>query len=360
MRAGLWMQKLNPRPVPVSRREMTTSKTTIKSTIKSIGIIGAGAWGTALATVAARAGMQTILWAHNPEIAADINSKHENAAYLPGIHLDDAIIATTHLADIAQSQVLLFVTPAQALRSIAQDLNAHINKPTIMAICSKGLERGTNLLLSQVLEQTLPNAIPCILSGPSFAADVAAGLPTAVTLACEDITVADDLTQALGSSSFRPYASSDIIGAQIGGAVKNVLAIACGIVEGRSLGQSARSALTSRGFAELTRFGLAQGAKIETLGGLSGLGDLILTCSSQMSRNMSLGYALGEGIPLQDILKSRKTVTEGVHTAGVICDIAASKGIEMPICEAVRDITEGVVSVPEAIDALMARPFKQE
>jgi len=328
--------------------------------IKTIGIIGAGAWGTALATVAARSGGQVRLWARNRELAARINTKHENETYLPGIVLDKAISASSDLAEFAEPDALLLVTPAQALRGIAAELAGHISRPVPVAICSKGLERGTNKLLSDVLMQVLPQAIPAVLSGPGFAEDVARGLPTAVTLAACDNTIAQALSHALGSPAFRPYASTDLIGAQLGGAVKNVLAIACGIVAGRALGQSARSALTCRGFAELTRFALAHGAKIETLGGLSGLGDLILTCSSQHSRNMSLGYALGEGGCLEEILQARKTVTEGVHTAGVVCKMAAQKGIEMPICEAVRDICAGILSVDEAIENLMTRPFKQE
>ncbi len=329
-------------------------------TIKNIGIIGAGAWGTALAMVAVRSGCRVALWARNPAVAAAINNHHENREYLPGIGLDRTIVATSDLADFTGKDALLLVTPAQSLGKTASDLEPHIKHPLPVAICSKGLERGTNRLLSDVLEQVMPQAIACILSGPSFAIDVAHHLPTAVTLASDDVKTAEALARALGSPSFRPYASGDIIGAQIGGAVKNVLAIACGIVEGRSLGQSARSALTCRGFAELTRFALAHGGKIETLGGLSGLGDLILTCSSQMSRNMSLGYALGQGNSLEQIMKSRNSVTEGVHTAGVVCEIAAQKNIEMPICEAVRDICAGSISVDQAIENLMARPFRQE
>jgi len=328
--------------------------------INTIGIAGAGAWGTALATVATRAGCQVTLWAHNPEVADDINTAHENRNYLPGVDLNKAIKATGTLADIADCEAVLVVTPAQTLRTIATNLAPYVTQELPVVICSKGLERDTNMALSDVLEHTMPQAVPCILSGPSFAADVARGLPTAVTLASKNIKTAEALVRTLGSSSFRPYASDDLIGAQIGGAVKNVLAIACGIVEGRSLGQSARAALTSRGFAELVRFGLGHGAKIETLSGLSGLGDLILTCSSRMSRNMSLGYALGEGSSLPQILKIRKTVTEGVHTASVVCEIAKQKGIEMPICEAVRDIVEGSKTVDQAIENLMARPFRQE
>jgi len=332
----------------------------MSAAINTIGIIGAGAWGTALATVAVRSARQVTLWAHNPDIATSINARHENTSYLPGIHLDMTIIATGNLADISNCDAVLLVTPAQALRQIATELSPHIQQPLPVIICSKGLERDTDMLLSDVLKQTLPQAIPCILSGPSFAADVANGLPTAVTLASDNIETAQAVAHALGSPTFRPYASNDLIGAQIGGAVKNVLAIACGIVEGRSLGQSARAALTSRGFAELVRFGLAHGARIETLGGLSGLGDLILTCSSQMSRNMSLGYALGQGSTLHQVLKTRKTITEGVHTASVVCKIATQKGIEMPICQAVRDICEDRTSVDQAIQNLMARPFSQE
>ncbi len=328
--------------------------------LKNIGIIGAGAWGTALATVAVRSGCRATLWARDREVATSINMHHENRKYLPGIDLDDTIVATGDLADFADKDALLFVTPAQALGETAKSLSLHIKHPLPVAICSKGLERGTNRLLSDVLKQAMPHAVTCILSGPSFAVDVANHLPTAVTLASEDIEIAEALAGALGSSSFRPYASHDIIGAQIGGAVKNVLAIACGIVEGKSLGESARSALTCRGFAELARFALAHGAHMETLGGLSGLGDLILTCSSQTSRNMSLGYALGQGKSLEEIMKTRNAVTEGVHTASVVCEIAASKNIEMPICQAVRDIVASNATVDQAIEKLMARPFRQE
>ncbi len=328
--------------------------------LKNIGIIGAGAWGTALATAVVRSGGRVTLLAHSPEVTNEINKHHENRKYLPGIPLDETIVATSDLADFADKDALLFVTPAQILGETANQLSQYIKHPLPAVICSKGLERGSNRLLSDVLGQEMPQAVICILSGPSFAVDVANHLPTAVTLASENIDIAQALAHALGSPSFRPYASKDIIGAQIGGAVKNVLAIACGIVEGKALGQSARSALTCRGFAELTRFALAHGAHMETLGGLSGLGDLILTCSSQTSRNMSLGYALGQGKSLEETMKTRNAVTEGVHTAGVVCEIAASKNIEMPICEAVRDIVAGNATVDQAIEKLMARPFKQE
>ena len=331
------------------------------SAYQNIGVIGAGAWGTALATAAHRAGRNVTLWAHNPKVADTIKTTGENTAYLPGIQLNAEIEATADLSmACTQKDALLLVTPAQSLRTILEELKTHVKKDLPIVICSKGFERHTNALLSDIVRDVLPQAHACILSGPSFAADVANGLPTAVTLAAEKLKIAVALSNTLGSRSLRPYASDDLIGAQVGGAVKNVLAIACGIVVGKSLGESARSALTCRGFAELTRFGIAHGARIETLGGLSGLGDLILTCTSRKSRNMSLGLALGEGAALADIMSQRTAVTEGVHTASVVCEMAAAKNIEMPVCEAIRDITAGTVSVDAAIETLMARPFRQE
>lgn len=329
-------------------------------TINSIGIVGAGAWGTALASIAARAGRQVTLWAYEPEVADAINSAHENRLYLPGIPLDPGIRATTDQTVVANCDAVLLVCPAQTMRSVTSSLAEDVPAGTPLAICAKGIEQTTGRLMTQVIEETVPHAIPAVLSGPSFAADVARDLPTAVTLACEDDDVGGALIDAIGILTFRPYLASDLIGAEIGGSVKNVLAIACGIVDGKKLGASAAAALTARGFAELTRLGVALGARAETLGGLSGLGDLILTCGSRQSRNMSLGAALGEGRRLEDVLGERVSVAEGVATAPAVVDLAHRHGVEMPICEAVASVVTGTSSVDDAITALLSRPFRRE
>ena len=328
--------------------------------IKSIGVVGGGAWGTALATVAARAGRDVLIWAREPEVVDAINRTHENTPFLSGVALAPEIRATVDLADMSDRDALLLVTPAQALRTVTGNLVPHLGGSVPLVVCSKGMERDTNALMSDVLKDVRADAEVQILSGPSFAADVARGLPTAVTLAAKDVDHAKPVAQALSGPTFRPYLSGDLIGAQVGGAVKNVLAIACGIVDGKGLGASARAALTARGFAELQRFGTALGAKPETLSGLSGLGDLILTCTSAQSRNMSLGMALGEGQTIGDILNSRTSVSEGAYTARVVVDMAASLGIEMPISSAVCDIVEETVDVDGAIERLLNRPIRAE
>lgn len=329
-----------------------------------IGVIGGGAWGTALAQVCARAGTgrarRVTLWARESEVVEAVNTHHENAAFLPGIALDPVIHATGALEELAPADALLMVTPAQHMRTVCAGLAPSLRAGTPVLLCAKGVEQGTHKLLTDVLGEALPQATPAVLSGPSFAAEVARGLPTAVTLACGDESLAAALVAAIGIPTFRPYYSSDLIGAEIGGAVKNVLAIACGIVEGKKLGASARAALTTRGFAEMTRLGLALGARAETLAGLSGLGDLVLTCNSPQSRNMSLGLALGEGKSLAEILSVRAAVTEGVHSATAIVDLAATLKIEMPISQAVASIVTGKADIDEAIAALLTRPFKSE
>lgn len=328
-----------------------------------IGVVGAGAWGTALAQVAARAGgpaRRVTLWAREPEIVEAVNAAHENKTFLPGITLEPTIRATSDMSAMADASAILMVTPAQFMRASLESLKPHVRPATPILLCAKGVEQGSHKLLTEVLAEVLPDAIPAVLSGPSFAAEVARGLPTAVTLACEDEALANRLMQALGIPTFRPYFSPDLIGAEIGGAVKNVLAIACGIVEGKKFGASARAALTTRGFAEMTRLGLALGARAETLAGLSGLGDLVLTCNSPQSRNMSLGLALGEGKTLDEIMGARSAVTEGVHSANAVVELAASLKIEMPISEAVAAIVTGKSSVDNAIMSLLTRPFKSE
>ncbi len=326
----------------------------------SIGIVGSGAWGTALAATIRRAGRNVVLWAHEAEVAAGINATRKNAAYLPDILLECGIRATTDLAEIAAQGVVLLVTPAQHLRATARSL-APLWRPGAPAvICAKGIEQGTLAMMTEVVEAELPTAAIAVLSGPTFAIEVAKGLPTAVTLACADQVLGKRLVEAVGTPTFRPYLADDLIGAEIGGAVKNVLAIACGIVEGRGMGDNARAALITRGLAELTRLAVAKGGRAETLMGLSGLGDLILTASSTQSRNYSLGLALGQGRSLADILASRRAVTEGVWSAGAVVELAGRLGIEMPICAGVDQVINRGQDLDQAIAALLNRPFRAE
>jgi glycerol-3-phosphate dehydrogenase (NAD(P)+) len=328
--------------------------------LDSIGVIGGGAWGTALAQTLRLAGRDVLLWARETDVADDINTRHVNATFLPGVALDDALRATTDLTEIAHADAILMVAPAQHVRTVATTLKPHLKSGQPVVNCAKGIERTTGKLMSQVLAESLPDALLAALSGPSFAADVARGLPTALTIACDPEDMGRGLAQALGYRHFRLYWSRDRLGVEIGGAVKNVLAIAAGIVAGKALGASAHAALVARGFAELRRFGEALGAEAETLMGLSGLGDLILTCGSPQSRNMSLGRALGEGRTLDEILGTRRAVTEGVWTAAAVVKLARAKGVEMPIAEAVHAIVEGHAEVDDAIAALLSRPFKAE
>ncbi|CAA7616123.1 Glycerol-3-phosphate dehydrogenase (NAD(P)+) [Candidatus Terasakiella magnetica] len=328
--------------------------------MQSIGVVGAGAWGTALALTARRAGRDVVLWARESQVVAAINSAHLNAEYLPGITLDSAIIATTDHARVAAADAVLLVAPAQHLRATCRALAPHWRAGVPAVICAKGIELSTCALMQDAVAAELPRAPIAVLSGPTFAIEVARGLPTAITLACADDVLGRKLVAALGTSSFRPYLSDDLAGSQMGGAVKNVLAIACGIVEGRGLGDNARAALITRGLAELVRLAVAKGGRPETLMGLSGLGDLILTASSVQSRNYSLGFALGEGRALADILAERHSVTEGVYTAGAVVDMAGRIGVEMPICAAVDAVINRGTGVDEAIQGLLSRPFRAE
>jgi glycerol-3-phosphate dehydrogenase (NAD(P)+) len=322
-----------------------------------IGVIGGGAWGTALAQVAAADGGEALLWALEAEVVAAINGSHENPAYLPGVPLSPAIRATGELGDLAGCDALLLVVPAQHLRGV---LGRIAPGAAPLVLCAKGIEAGTGLLMSEVAAALRPGSPLAVLSGPTFAHEVAAGLPTAVTLACEDEALGAALAARLARPAFRPYVAADVVGAEIGGAVKNVLAIACGVVEGRGLGQNARAALISRGFAEMTRFGLAKGARVETLAGLSGLGDLVLTCSSTSSRNFSLGKGLGEGKSARDLLADRRTVAEGAFTAPVLAEVAGRMGVDMPIVAAVCALLDGKAGVDEVVDTLLARPLRSE
>lgn len=325
--------------------------------IERIGVIGGGAWGTALAQVATAGGEETLIWAREPEVVESINAAHENRLFLRGIALSPAIRATASLDDLRQCEALLVVTPAQHMRGVLATLS---RTAAPLVLCAKGIEEATTKLMHDVAREEQPDAPIAVLSGPTFAHEVAAGLPAAVTLAVEDQAIGEQLRARLARPSFRPYLSTDVVGAEIGGAVKNVLAIACGVVEGRGLGQNARAALISRGFAEMARFGLARGARIETLAGLSGLGDLVLTCSSESSRNFSLGKGLGEGRPAAELLTDRRTVAEGAFTAPVLERAAREAGIDMPIVAAVNALLSGAASVEEVLESLLSRPLKSE
>lgn len=329
-------------------------------TFNSIGIVGGGAWGTALGQTMRLAGREVLIWAREPEVVAEIGASRSNSAFLPGVALDPGLRATADLSEVAPCDVVLMVAPAQHVRAVGAELAPHLAPGKPLVVCAKGLEQATGKLLGEVVAETLPRAALAVLSGPSFAADVVRGLPAALTLACADETLGVHLAGSLGYRQFRLYRSTDVVGVQLGGAVKNVLAIAAGIVEGKGLGASAHAALVTRGFAELRRFGEALGARPETLMGLSGLGDLLLTCGSPQSRNMSLGRALGQGQALEAVLGSRRSVAEGVYTAAAVAKVAAEKGIDMPISAAVHAIVAGKATVDQAIDALLSRPFKVE
>jgi glycerol-3-phosphate dehydrogenase (NAD(P)+) len=322
-----------------------------------IGVVGGGAWGTALAQVAASEAGDVRIWALEPEVVEAINRDHRNPAYLKGIALDPAIRASGDLAELAGCDAFLVVTPAQHLRAVVAGLPAR-GQPLVL--CAKGIEDGSGLLMHEVAGEVQPGSPLAVLSGPTFAHEVAAGLPTAITLAAEDQTLGESLIARIARPAFRPYYSDDLAGAEVGGAVKNVLAIACGVVEGRRLGQNARAALISRGFAEMTRFGLAKGARAETLAGLSGLGDLVLTCSSTSSRNFSLGKGIGEGARPADLLADRRTVAEGAFTAPVLRRAADALGVDMPIVAAVCALLAEEASVDEIVGRLLARPLRSE
>lgn len=323
----------------------------------SIGIIGGGAWGTALAQVLASDGSGVLLWAHERAVVESINSAHANPAFLPGIALAHSITATAVLADLAACSILLAVAPAQHLAAL---LGAMPGKAQPIILCAKGMEQSTGKLMCDVAADALWAGPIAVLSGPTFAHEVGAGLPAAVTLACSDGAVAEALAARIARPNFRPYVSTDVIGAEIGGVVKNVLAIACGVVDGAGLGQNARAALISRGFAEMIRYGLARGAQMETLAGLAGLGDLVLTCSSTRSRNFSLGRSLGEGRSAAAQLANSATVAEGAYSAAILVSDAARRGVDMPICAAVADLIASKITASQAIAALLSRPLKRE
>jgi len=322
-----------------------------------LGVIGGGAWGTALAQVASAGGRETLLWALEEGVVQSVNRKHENALFLAGVPLNPAIRATGKLADLDSCDAWLVVTPAQHMRAVLERA-PDCAKPLVL--CAKGIEERSGALLHQVAKEVCADSAIAVLSGPTFAHEVARGLPTAVTLAAEEGGLAEQLRDAIGRPAFRVYLTDDVAGAEIGGAVKNVLAIACGVVEGKGLGQNARAALIGRGFAEMTRFGLACGARRETLAGLSGLGDLVLTCSSTSSRNYSLGKGIGEGRTAAELLADRTTVAEGAFTAPVLARLAHERDIDMPIVAAVDALIAGRANVDEVLEALLARPPRAE
>jgi glycerol-3-phosphate dehydrogenase (NAD(P)+) len=325
-----------------------------------LAVIGGGAWGTALGASAAADGEAVTLWAREPEVARDINDHHENRQFLPGVKLPAALQASSDLASVTGADALLLAAPAQHLRAVAAELAGKLSPGKSIVICAKGIEQKTGLLMSQVLTQACPHALPAVLSGPSFAAEVAAGKPTAVTLAIADQSFGERLAARIGQPTFRPYLTDDLVGAQIGGAVKNVLAIAAGIVEGRGLGESARAALITRGFAEMTRLALSCGARAETLAGLSGLGDLILTATSARSRNYRFGQALGRGASAASLMADTSVLAEGAFTASALVALAHKQGVEMPISAAVDAILRGALTIDGAIGALLTRPLRQE
>lgn len=326
-----------------------------------LAIIGAGAWGTALAAAARRAGSAVTIWARDADVLAAINERHENPFYLPNIALDPAITATGELAQtIGGADAVLLAVPAQFLRDVLAALAPHLPPPLPLLLCAKGIEIVTLKTMSEVAEDVCPGRPKAVLSGPSFAAEVARDLPTAVVIASRDPALARQFTEALGSARFRPYLSEDIDGVELGGAVKNVLAIACGIVDGRRLGDNARAALITRGLAEMTRLGVAKGARAETFAGLSGLGDLVLTCSGAQSRNHALGLALGQGLTLEAALAGRRSVVEGVATAASVTALASRLGVEMPIAGAVEAVLHRGMSIDRMIEQLLSRPRRAE
>lgn len=330
-----------------------------ETTFQRVGVAGAGAWGTALAICARASGRDVKIWAREPEIADALSKGEGNPTFLPNVPIP-AIPTSTDMAHLADCDAILLVAPAQHLRATLKSLAPHLQPGTPIALCSKGFERGSLKMMTDVLAEEAPTASPAVLSGPSFAIDVARGLPTAVTLACPDRAMGDAWMRSIGSSHFRTYWSDDLIGAEAGGAIKNVLAIACGVCEGLGLGRSAHAALIARGFAEMTRLGVKLGARAETLAGLCGLGDLVLTCSSPQSRNMSFGMELGRGKTAQEILATRKAVTEGAESAPAVVELAERLGVDLPICKTVLAMVQDGLDARSAVDQLLSRPLTEE
>lgn len=330
------------------------------SEITKIGVVGAGAWGTALAQQSAKAGCDVTLWAREDEVVASINERHENELFLSGVALLGNIQATSQLTDIAGADFIFMVVPAQFVRIVLSDLKKHISENAVIVLCAKGIEQSSGKIMSEVVAEILPKSPLVVLSGPTFAHEVAKGLPSAVTVASKYQQIALRLSNAIGLPTFRPYASRDVLGAEIGGALKNVFAIACGIIAGRKMGDNARAALITRSLAEMVRFGEHYGAKRATMMGLCGLGDLILTCSSPQSRNMSLGIAIGEGKTVDEVMSGRRTVAEGYHTSSVLANICKREELDLPIVMAVNEILHEGKDIESAILDLLNRPFVDE
>lgn len=329
--------------------------------MKRLAVIGGGAWGTALAVVAARAACSVTLWARDPALIEAITRQRQNPVYLPGVALDPTIAATTDIsAALAETEAALIVVPAQFLRGVLAEMTPRLPTALPLLLCAKGIEAGSLKTMSEVAGETLPGSPVAVLSGPSFAAETARGLPTAVAIASRDPVLAAAFVGALGSARFRPYSSTDPVGVEIGGAVKNVLAIACGIVEGRGLGDNARAALITRGLAEIVRLGVAKGANPETFRGLSGLGDLVLSCTARQSRNYALGAALGSGSGLAEALAGRRSVVEGVASAAAVTRLAVLLGVEMPITAAVDAVLHRGMAIDAMTEALLSRPYRSE
>lgn len=326
----------------------------------SIGVVGAGAWGTALAVTAARAGRSVVLWGRDSGALMEMASKKENSRHLPGLALSPMPHVTVDLAEVMGCDTILLVIPAQEIRSLAPLLALHLRPGQPVVVCAKGIEQGSGRLMSELVHELMPQARVAVLSGPTFAREVMMGLPTAVTIAAQDLDFATRLCGLLSGRAFRGYASNDVIGVELGGAVKNVLAIACGIAMGRKLGENARAALITRGLAELRRLGATMGARPETLMGLSGLGDISLSCTSMQSRNYTLGFKLGEGQSLEAIEASGHKLAEGRHTASALVRRAEELNVEMPICLGVDAILNQNANIDQQIIGILARPLRVE
>ncbi|MDG1995180.1 MAG: NAD(P)-dependent glycerol-3-phosphate dehydrogenase [Emcibacteraceae bacterium] len=333
---------------------------TEKSEIVKIGVVGAGAWGTALAQQSAQAGCDVTLWAREEEVVTSVNQRHENEMFLADIPLSNKIKATSNLADIAGVDYIFMVVPAQFVRNVLNDLKRYISENAAIVLCAKGIEQSTGKLMSDVVTEILPKSPLVVLSGPTFAHEVAKGLPSAVTVASKYQSVTQRLSDAIGLPTFRPYMSRDVVGAEIGGALKNVFAIACGVITGRKMGENARAALITRSLSEMVRFGERYGAERATMMGLCGLGDLILTCSSPQSRNMSLGISIGEGKTVEELMTGRRTVAEGFHTSSVLANICKEEDLDLPIVMAVNAILHEGKEIDTVIMDLLNRPFVDE
>ena len=328
--------------------------------LEKIAIIGGGAWGTALATSVQRAGKKPIIWAREEEVVESINRYNENKKFLPGISLHKDITATRDHLKLAKSDLVIIAAPAQHMRTTVMNLSASFHERAIIVICTKGIEIDSGSLMSELIREIIGHRALAILSGPTFAQEVASGLPCAVTLACTEEVIGKSVLNAIGSLNFRPYLSPDVIGTQVGGALKNIIAIAAGIAIGRQLGENARAAIVTRGFAEIKKLAIAKGASSTTLSGLSGLGDLILTCSSKQSRNFLLGYHLGQNKSFSDLMRARNTIAEGVSSAPAAIKLGRTLSIELPICQAVNDILHKNADIDKTVSTLLSRPFRQE